>query len=93
MVLTVDDLAQALKNTLGKKGMSEEKTMKLAEYIMNFFGFEDHVLDNKLTPKDRNVFYMLEGEGLLTTTQEEISLKKGKLWRMHCDVKLRKRQI
>jgi hypothetical protein len=35
---------------------------------------------------------MLEEEGLLTTTQEEVLLKKGKLWRIHYWI-LKKDQI
>ncbi|MCG7844577.1 MAG: hypothetical protein MIO90_04010, partial [Methanomassiliicoccales archaeon] len=37
-------------------------------------------------------FYMLEEEGFLTTTQEEVHLKKGKLWRIHYWI-LKKDQI
>ena len=32
---------------------------------------------------DRDVFYMIEEAGLLSTRQEEIHIKKGKLWRIH----------
>lgn len=79
----MEDVVLALKNTLGKKGMSEDDIVKLAEYLMSFFGFEGEVIDNRLTSEDRDVFYMLEEEGFLTTTQEEVHLKKGKLWRIH----------
>ena len=65
---------------------------KLAEYMMSFFGFEGEVIDNRLTSEDRDVFYMLEEEGFLTTTQEEVHLKKGKLWRIHYWI-LKKDQI
>ncbi len=70
-------------NTLGKKGMPKEEIDNLAEYIMNFFGFNDYCIDNKLSPKDRDVFYMLEEEGLLKTTRDEVTLQKGKVWRIH----------
>ncbi|MFP4197549.1 MAG: DUF6015 family protein [Methanomassiliicoccales archaeon] len=79
----MDDVVLALKNTLGKKGMADEDIRKLAEYLLSFFGFTDEVIDNRLTSEDRDVFYMLEEEGFLTTTQEEVHLKKGKLWRIH----------
>lgn len=82
-VVSMEDVVLALKNTLGKKGMSEDDIVKLAEYLMSFFGFEGEVIDNRLTSEDRDVFYMLEEEGFLTTTQEEVHLKKGKLWRIH----------
>lgn len=88
----MEDVVLALSNTLGKKGMSEQDIRKLAEYIMSFFGFEGEVIDNRLTSEDRDVFYMLEEEGFLTTTQEEVHLKKGKLWRIHYWI-LKKDQI
>jgi hypothetical protein len=82
-VVSMEDVVLALKNTLGKKGMVEEDVKKLAEYLLSFFGYTDEVIDNRLTSEDRDVFYMLEEEGFLTTTQEEVHLKKGKLWRIH----------
>lgn len=91
-VVSMDDVIHALQNTLGKKGMSEDDIKKLAEYLMSFFGFHDEVIDNRLTSEDRDVFYMLEEEGFLTTTQEEVHLKKGKLWRIHYWI-LKKDQI
>jgi hypothetical protein len=91
-VVSMQDVISALRNTLGKKGMSDDDIEKLAEYMMSFFGFEGEVIDNRLTSEDRDVFYMLEEEGFLTTTQEEVHLKKGKLWRIHYWI-LKKDQI
>lgn len=91
-VVTMDDMVKALANTMGKKGMSKEDQEKLAEWILSFFGYTDEVIDNKLTSEDRDVFYWLEEEGFLTTTQEEVHLKKGKLWRIHYWI-LKKDQI
>jgi hypothetical protein len=85
-------MVKALANTMGKKGMSREDQEKLAEWILSFFGYTDEVIDNKLTSEDRDVFYWLEEEGFLTTTQEEVHLKKGKLWRIHYWI-LKKDQI
>ncbi len=82
-VVSMDELILALKNTLGKKGMVDSDVKRLAEYTMSFFGYTDCVIDNRLTSEDRDVFYMLEEEGFLTTTQEEVHLKKGKMWRIH----------
>jgi hypothetical protein len=73
----------ALKNTLGRKGMGDDDIGKLADYVLSFFGFEDEIIDNKLTSEDRDVFYMLEEEGILGTREEETQLKKGKPWRIH----------
>ena len=91
-VVTMQQVEKALKKTVGRKGMSDGEIKNLAEYLMSFFGYTDEVIDNRLTSEDRDVFYMLEEEGLLTTTQEEVLLKKGKLWRIHYWI-LKKDQI
>ncbi|MEE9116699.1 MAG: DUF6015 family protein [Thermoplasmata archaeon] len=81
--MSLDELTEAVRRTLGKKGMPEKEVVALAEYIISFFGFTEEVIDNRLNVDDRDVFYMLEEEGLLTTRQEEIHIKRGKLWRIH----------
>ena len=90
--ITIQDVERALMNTLGKKGMEKEEVKKLAEYVMNFFGFEDTISDNLLKAKDRDVFYTLQDVGILTTFQDQITIKKGKIWRIHYWV-LKKRDI
>ena len=82
-VISISELTEALRKTLGKRGTPEDEIRNLADYLMSFFGFNDEVIDNLLRPEDRDVFYMLEEEGLLTTRREEINLKRGKLWRIH----------
>ncbi len=81
--VTMENIVAALKNTLGRKGMQDKEITDLAEYIMSYFGYESEVIDNILSSEDRDVFYMLEEEGILSTTQEQVNLKKGKLWRIH----------
>lgn len=83
VTITVQDVERALTNTLGKKGMSQDEIKKLANYVMNFFGFDDTVSDNLLKAKDRDVFYTLQDVGILTTFQDQIAIKKGKIWRIH----------
>ena len=92
-VVTMRQVELALKKTIGKRdNMSDDDVRKMAEYIMSFFGYTDEVIDNRLTPDDRDVFYMLEEVGLVTTTHEEVLLKKGKMWRIHYWI-LKKDQI
>lgn len=83
VTITVEDIEKALMNTLGKKGMKKEEIRKLARYVMNFFGYEDTISDNLLKAKDRDVFYTLQDVGILTTFQDQITIKKGKIWRIH----------
>jgi Family of unknown function (DUF6015) len=82
-VVTMSEMVAALRATVGKRGMPEDDLRTLADYLMSFFGFETEAIDNNLDVADRDVFYMLEEEGLLTTRQEEIMIKKGKMWRIH----------
>ena len=82
-IVTLEDMKKALTMTLGKKGMSEENVDEIARYIMSYFGFSDHVVDNRLSSTERDIFYMLEEENILGTYQEEVPLKRGKNWRLH----------
>jgi len=91
-VVTLQDMRLALRAVLGGKGINGADTDKLADYLMNFFGFDDYIIDNVLDADDRDVFYTLEEEGLLRTEREEIYLLKGKMWRIHYWI-LRKREI
>ena len=77
------ELRAALKATVGRRGMSDEEIGVLTDYVLSFFGHESEVIDNRLDVDDRDVFYMLEEEGLLGTRQEEVHIRRGKLWRIH----------
>ncbi len=90
--ITYELLNKALENTLGERGMGKRQVDELTDYLMNFFGYEGRVLDNILTPKDRDVFYMLEEIGILGTEMDEVTIKRGKLWRIHYWI-LRKNNI
>jgi len=50
---------------------------------MDFFGFDDRIIDNVLEHEERQLFYMLESEGILNTEREEITLHDGRVWRIH----------
>src|SRR2546427_13286010 len=80
---TMSELVAPPRATAGKRGMPEKALRALAASLMSFFGFETEAIDNTLDVADRDVFYMLEEEGLLTPRQEEVMIKKGKMWRIH----------
>ena len=82
-VVTLSEMTAALRETLGRKGLSNVEVEALADYVISFFGFSTEVVDNRLSVEDRDVFYTLEEEGILGTRQEEVHLRKGKLWRIH----------
>ncbi len=81
--LKVSDLTTAIKNSVDKRGMETSAAQMMAEHVMNFFGFSDRIIDNILEQEDRDVFYMLEDAGLLTTEREETTLYDGREWRIH----------
>lgn len=82
-VLSVDDLAKAIQNSVDGKKIEEKDAKKMAEHVMNFFGYSDRIIDNILEPEDRDVFYMLEDSGILVTEREETTLYDGREWRIH----------
>ena len=82
-VIKLEDLEIAFKKTLGEKGYSDEDIQNLAEFIISLYGFDYAIVDNRLAPKERDIFYKLEEEKLVYTRQEEVTIKKGKVWRLH----------
>ncbi|EQD55854.1 hypothetical protein B1A_11767, partial [mine drainage metagenome] len=40
--------------------MVSEESMEAAEHLINFFGYNDRVIDNMLEPEDRDAFYTME---------------------------------
>lgn len=81
--LTVDTLSMAIKNSVDREDMPEEQATAMAQHIMNFFGYNERIIDNVLEPEDRDAFYMLEDSGILTTEREETTLYDGREWRIH----------
>ena len=82
-IITVNTLAKAIKNTVDRNGLNKDDAKKTATHILNFFGFNERIIDNILEPEDRDAFYTLEEYGLLGTEREEISLYDGRGWRIH----------
>jgi len=81
--LTVDDLTRAIKNGIDREGLPDEEARKMAQHVMNFFGYSERIIDNILEPEDRDAFYQLEDTGILTTEREETTLYDGREWRIH----------
>ncbi len=79
----VEELKKVIETTIGEHGMPEKEAEMMAKHVMNLFGFNGRILDNMLEPQDRDVFYMLEDEEILTTEREETTLYDGREWRIH----------
>jgi hypothetical protein len=79
-VVTLEDLATAIANRVK---INVEAAMGDANFVMDLFGYEDRIIDNVLEPEDRQLFYILEEEGMLTTEREETTIYDGRTWRTH----------
>jgi hypothetical protein len=82
-VLTIDQLAKAIMKSIDRQDLKPEAAQQMATHVMNFFGYNDTIIDNILEPEDRDAFYMLEDLGLLMTEREETTLYDGREWRIH----------
>lgn len=82
VLVTLEIFTKAIQNSM-EQGMDEKAARSIAQRILNFFGFDDRIYDNILTPQERDVFNMLETVGLLSTTSEELTLYNGKEWRIY----------
>jgi Family of unknown function (DUF6015) len=82
--ITEAELTRALERTLVAKGrMALAEAHPTARMILGYFGADDSVLDNKLSTEDRDRFYALEEEGLLSSEEEDATVSRGKTWRIH----------
>lgn len=81
----IDELSAAISKglSLQNRRMSEEESLEAAEHLINFFGYNDRVIDNMLEPEDRDAFYTMEDIGVLQTEREETTLYDGREWRIH----------
>jgi len=79
-IVTLNELSTAIEEKLD---IDAVEAKRYAIIVMDFFGFEDRIIDNALEQKDRQLFYMLETQGLLHTQREMITLVDGRQWRIH----------
>lgn len=82
---TLEELSKAIGTglSLQQRRMSQEESEEAAEHLINFFGYNDRVIDNMLEPEDRDAFYTMEDIGVLQTEREETTLYDGREWRIH----------
>jgi Family of unknown function (DUF6015) len=82
--ITEAELTRAIEKTLVTRGkMPPGDARPTARMVLGYFGADDTVLDNKLSSDDRDRFYLLEEEGLLTSEEEDATVSRGKTWRIH----------
>jgi uncharacterized protein YutE (UPF0331/DUF86 family) len=78
-----EKLIKALQKTVGMNGLPQEAIEGLADYILEMFGFNEAISDESLDSGDRDILYMLEDEGILSTETDEVTIKGGKKWIVH----------
>ena len=82
--ITEAEMIRAIDRTLVAHGkMPPAEARPVARMVLGYFGADDTVLDNKLSSEDRDRFYQLEEEGLLTSEEEDATVSRGKTWRIH----------
>jgi len=79
-IITLDILSKAIANRIG---IEIEEARKNAGFVLDVFGYNDRVIDNILDYEDRQLFYILEEEGMLATDHEDTILYDGREWRTH----------
>lgn len=79
-IITLNDLSTAIEEKLD---IEKTQAKKIATTILDFFGFDDRIIDNHLEQHERQLFYMLESQGLLQTQRELVTLMNGRQWRIH----------
>jgi hypothetical protein len=72
-------LAQAIKNKLE---VTEDVADDISYRVLNYFGFDDEIIDNVLDQDDRRMFYFLQDVQILSTHWEEAILPTGRTWRV-----------
>jgi hypothetical protein len=78
-IVTYETLAEAVKNRLE---VTEDVSDDISFRVLNYFGFNDEIIDNVLDQDDRRMFYFLQDVQLLTTHWEEAVLPTGRTWRV-----------
>ena len=79
-IITLDNLSKAIANRIG---IDIDEAQRDAGFVLDIFGFDDRVIDNVLDHESRQLFYILEEEGILTTERDVTALYDGREWRTH----------
>ncbi len=79
-VITLNVMSKAIASIIG---IRKDKAEQIAGFIMDIFGYDNRIIDNILKPEDRQLLYMLESEGLISTGREEEKLYDGREWLTH----------
>jgi hypothetical protein len=74
---------EMLMRAISKKvGVDDEMAGQISLRVLNYFGYEDSIIDNALDQDDRRLFYFLQDVAILKTDWEEAILPSGRTWRI-----------
>lgn len=79
-IVTIRDLSTAIAKRLN---LARGEAERYAQTVIDFFGFEDRIIDNMLTQEERQMFYHLHEKGIISSQREEVILSTGQPWRIH----------
>ncbi|MCX6665200.1 MAG: hypothetical protein NT038_03960 [Euryarchaeota archaeon] len=79
-IVTIRDINIAISKCLN---LARDEAERYAQTVIDFFGFEDRIIDNMLTQEERQMFYHLHEKGIVSAQREEITLSTGQPWRIH----------
>lgn len=79
MAVTVEKLAKAIEKRMG---LSHDEAYPMAARVMDYFGFENFIIDNAILPEDRKLLYSLHDAGILRSSWETVLLLSGRNWRI-----------
>ncbi len=83
--ISEEQLKEALWVGMFDRGPAEEQVAEgYKDFLLGFFGYRRDVLDNKLEPDERDLFYEIEEKtGILGEVHEEETLHDGREWRVN----------
>lgn len=74
--VTFEVLLSALRRVMGTH-IEEDALKRIAEYVLNIFGYGTYYPDYRLNQEERNLFYLLEDNGIVMTHEEKMAFPRG----------------
>ena len=79
MPVTVENLTRAIEKRMS---LPHDPAYAIAARVMDYFGFENFIIDNAISPEDRKLLYSLHDAGILRSSWETVLLLSGRNWRI-----------
>lgn len=82
-LITIDEFAKAIQNSID---IDYNDAFGIAEHLLNFFGFEEEIIENYFDNDERQVLYQLEEYGLVKFEAHEyyvLGNDNSKPWTTH----------